>query len=84
MRTVVSLLAFVSIAAYADQQNTRPPAPGLKCLEVPPYVREAWHVKPTDCLYEVDVVDACDVTPPEVAKELHIDLSRCKNRRPKK
>lgn len=29
------------------------------------------------CLHAIPVVDACDMTPPDIAKKLGIDLSHC-------
>lgn len=74
MRLSIFLLAILATPVIAAD----PPARG--CLELPPEVREAWHVKPTDCLRAVSVVNACDVTPPDIAKKLGIDLSRCANK----
>lgn len=76
MRTAVIVLAFLAPLAHADQPT--PQAPQRQCLDVPPDVRAAWHLKPTDCLDSVPVLRACDVTLPDIAKRLGLNL-KCPN-----
>lgn len=75
MRILIALLALVPIVTHAGTPARDAPPP--KCLELPPDVRQAWHLKPTDCPHAVTVARMCDVTPPDVAKLLKIDVSHC-------
>lgn len=76
MSRLVIMLAFLAPGAYAaDAPAPRPPLP---CLQVPPDVRASLGVKPTDCLRVIEIVKACDVTPPDIAKRLGLNL-KCPN-----
>jgi len=78
MKSALALVLLVlSTVALSDQPTTQAPRPAPRCLELPPEVREAWHLKQTDCMHEVPVVEMCDVTPPDVAKMLKINVSHC-------